>query len=128
MTPEDLRRAIETVWPGHGSQSRCARHFGVSDRRIRYYLAGERAVPAWLAREIGDLAARYPDGLREIDPQRDLAALQHAMEQFGFTASEAAAGILGAALANARRHIGADGVRDLLDGYRPDDWPPAHPE
>ena len=27
---------------------------------------------------------------------------------------EAAAGILGAALTNARRHIGADGVRDLL--------------
>lgn len=117
MTPDEFRTAVETVWPGHGGQERATRHFGWSgSRTIRKYLSGERAVPAWLAAEVRDLVARLPSGVTDVDPRATLAILHEHMMRIGFTAPEAAAGILGAAWGNAVRVMGKDGALALVAG------------
>jgi hypothetical protein len=104
MTPDDLRAAIERLWPGHGGQTRAAVAMGLkSSRRLRAYMAGERAVPDWLARELDDLLAIYPEGALIVDPRRSLQILHAQMVRDGWTESEAAAAILDAATDIAKR-------------------------
>lgn len=115
MTGDDLRTAIETLWPGHGAQTRAAEHFGINSRRIREYVSGTYNVPEWMAREVSDLLAMFPDGVKTVDPRKSLAVLHQQMRAAGWTDAEAAASILGAAMACALRHLGRDEIGPLLE-------------
>ena len=114
MTSSELRTAIETLWPGHGGQTRAAEHFSVNDRRIRSYLSGERGVPDWMAREVDDLLLQFPDGIRDIDPAKSIAVLQSLLTGAGHSEAVAAAMVLGAAIRNARGKIDDDQIRSAL--------------
>lgn len=86
---------------------------------MRAYLAPpeasrSRAVPDWLARDIAALLAQFPDGMRQVDPRITIGILHDQMQGLGWTAGESAASILGAAIAMARREIGADGVVEIM--------------
>lgn len=115
MTNDEFRTAIETLWPGHGSQTRAAEHFGISSRRVREFVSGERNVPQGVADELADLAAMFPDGVRTVNPPRALAILHQAMRRAGWTDDQSAAAILGASMALARQHIAAEELRKMLD-------------
>lgn len=120
MNHDDLRSAIETLWPGHGGQAEAARQFGISDRTMRRYLApadttNHRAVPEWLDRDIRDLLAQFPGGMRQVDPRQTLAVLHEQMQRAGWRPEESAAGILGAALALARETMGGDSLKSLWE-------------
>lgn len=121
MTHDEFRAAIESLWPGHGSQTRAAKHFSVNPRRIREYVSGAYNVPGWMAAEISDLLAMFPEGVKTINPRTAIAVLHQQMRQAGWTDSEAAAGILGASHALAVKHLGADETRTMLDAFPPDD-------
>lgn len=114
MTPDELRIAIETLWPGHGGQTRAARHFSIGDRRVREYLSGARAVPEWMSREVRDLLKLFPAGVREVDPDKAVSMLQESMEKAGWAPAEGAAAILAVAIRNAYRHVDRDQVRGWL--------------
>lgn len=119
MDHNELRTAIETLWPGHGGQSEAARQFGIKLDTMRAYLAPpeasrSRSVPEWLASDIAALLAQFPGGMRQSDPRQTVAILHGHMVGAGWTDSQAAASILGAALANARKHIGDDGLREMV--------------
>lgn len=119
MTPAELRAAIQTLWPGHGGQTRAARHFGIDSSRIRAMLAphgaaNHRRIPEGIAREITDLLAQFPDGITNVDPRKSVAILHQQMQAAGWRADEAAAGILGAAVALARSHVPADQLATLI--------------
>lgn len=87
---------------------------GSRDRRVREYLSGARGVPGWIATEINDLLAQFPDGVHNVDPRKFIAILQSAMERSGWTAGQAAASIFGVAIANASRHVDRDEIRDWV--------------
>lgn len=104
MTNDELRTAIETLWPGHGAQTKAANAVQISSRRIREYISGERAVPQWLADEIGGLLQMFPEGVKDIDPTKSIAVLQQQMTGAGWTPAEAAVAIVSAAAANAKTY------------------------
>lgn len=120
MTPDELRDAIKTLWPGHGGQTRAAQAFGIGDRRIREYLApsggkNSRPVPEWLANDIRALLAACPAaGANVVDPRRTVLVLIGQMQEAGFTPTEAASAILGAAVAEVRTRLGHDFLAELL--------------
>lgn len=115
MTPDEFKNAIDLLWPGHGGQERATLHFGWSgSRTIRKYISGERAVPAWLAGEVADLLTRFPGGISEVSPTKTIAILQAHMTAAGWSATQAAASILGAALRNARTQMDPDAMIALL--------------
>lgn len=121
MDHKQLRAAIETLWPGHGGQSEAARQFGINVDTMRAYLAPpeasrSRPVPEWLATAITALQEQFPGDIRSADPRQTIALLHRHMVLAGWTDQEAAAGILGAARANAIRALGDDGVAGLLSG------------
>lgn len=120
----EFRAALEKLWPGHGGQTKAAKYFwpeAFSDakghenakRRLRKYLAGENAVSADIAAEVRDLLAMFPDGMKSVDPVKVISILQSQMIAAGWT-SQSASSILGAALANARKHLGDEMTRELL--------------
>lgn len=67
-------------------------------------------------RELRELRARFPNGLRAVDPEVTISVLQAAMTRAGYTEREAAAAILGSATANARAHIGQTDLAELSAG------------
>lgn len=115
MTNDEFAAAVERLWPGHGGRQKATVYFGWKDSRtIRKYMTGERPVAGWLDSEITDLLARFPGGVTEVKPRGTIDILHSHMVAAGFTRTEAAAGVLGAAHALALRELGADGVRGLL--------------
>jgi len=117
MTGDELRAAIEQLWPGHGGQEKATAEFGWKDSRtLRKYLSGEKAVPGWLEIEIRDLLERFPGGMKSVDPRKTLRLLHQHMMNAGFPRKEAAAGILGACLAMVEAEIGRDAMMALIQG------------
>lgn len=114
MTPDELRAAIETLWPGHGNQTRAAEYLGVGSSRIREWLRGARKIPDGVAADLRYLLARFPDGVRVADPMQAIETLQRQMMTAGWTEAEAAAGILGAAWGNATRTLGRDEALQMI--------------
>lgn len=112
MTPNEFRTAIETLWPGHGGQTRAAEYWSIRSSRIREYLSGARPVPGWLAGEIAALLKLFPDGIRQVDPRRVIELMHEGLGGDDM----AAASILGAAWANAVRTMGRDAVLTLIRG------------
>lgn len=118
MTTDELRTAIETLWPGHGGQTRAAEYLGLkTSRRIREYLSGERGVPEWVARDIGALLAQFPGGAPAVDPSTTIRILHEQMQQAKWDAKSSAAGILGAAYALATEVLGDDARLLIEDRY-----------
>lgn len=115
MNGQELRAAIETLWPGHGAQARAARHFNIADRRIRDYISGARGVPGWMETEIRDLLEMFPGGVRDVDPRKIIGILQQQMVATGWTAGQSAASILAVAVSNAQDILGDDMVQQLLE-------------
>lgn len=104
MNGTELRNAITQLWGGHGAQQRCCDHFGLkTSRRLREYLADERAVPDWLARDITNLRAKFPGGMPQITAQSRISLLHDQLIAEGRSHTDAAAEILAAAQGLAAR-------------------------
>lgn len=117
MTRDELAAAINVLWGGN--QSRAARDLGINPRAIRSYLTDPannsyRTIPAGVARDVKSLLEQFPTGILDIDPRKTISMLQQQMQGMGWTTSEAAGAILGAAVANAVREVGDDMTRELV--------------
>jgi len=69
MTPELLRVAGEAIY-GAGWQSALARDYGVSDRTVRYWAAGQKPIPPalrlWLIARTGRATAALKAAARAL--------------------------------------------------------------
>lgn len=126
MTADDkqaalFRRMIAELW-GWGAQTKAARHFEVSDRTIRHWVAGERAIPERVMAELRAMLAIAPP--TDVDEDRDDAcreALQPALTELrdravaaGWHPAEVAVAILSLTVDEIRHHAGDDQARDVL--------------
>lgn len=131
MTAGEFRKLLALIWGQHGAQSEAARHFGVSDRTVRYWAAGKRNIPEEIQRELLSLAARSP--LPPIAPppagstpdeDRDDAcaesiwpaysALCLAAENAGWAAPEILTALLSHVVTDMRRMSSDDATRQTL--------------
>lgn len=60
MTASEFRAMLALIWGQHGAQAAAARHFGVADRTVRRWAAGDVRVPRDVAAELRRLADRAP--------------------------------------------------------------------
>ena len=59
-------RAAGAVLYGPAWQSELARKLGVADRTVRYWVAGERPIPAGVWADIARLLEKHGDDLAEV--------------------------------------------------------------
>lgn len=114
MTADEFREHITALFGKHGGQTAAAEYLGISPRTIRKYVGGEKPVPDDTAKLIAELRENAPLGMLQINPQREIARIQRLMTGSGWDAGGAAAGILGAALANARAHADPEFLQTVL--------------
>lgn len=62
----DTLRAAGAVLYGPAWQSELARQLGVADRTVRYWVAGERPIPAGVWADIARLLEQHGDDLAEV--------------------------------------------------------------
>lgn len=70
-----FRSMIDKLW-GYGAQTRAARHFEVSDRTVRHWVAGKRAIPERVMAELRAIVSIAPPPNTDASEDRDLAARQ----------------------------------------------------
>lgn len=117
-----FRRMIEQLW-GYGAQTRAARHFEVSGRTVRHWVAGERSIPERVMAELRAMLSIAPP--TDIDADRDDAcreALQAALTGLrdravaaGWHPAEVAVAILSLTVDEIRHNAGDDQARQVLE-------------
>lgn len=68
MTPQLLREAVAALYGPRGA-SEFARQRGVSDRTVRYWLAGRHPIPGGLRAEIEPLLRERAKDIRRLLPK-----------------------------------------------------------
>ena len=131
MTPIEFCRQGVLIWGPYGWQQRAAAHFGVSDRTVRRWAAGHRAIPAAVAEELDRLLERAPlppiappPGGSSPEEGRDDAcaaairdayvALAAAAERAGWTTPEVLTALLSWAVSDARNLGGPEAAAETL--------------
>lgn len=117
MTGSELREAIDLLW--NGNQSQAARDLEVDPRRIRAFLTDPektswRRIPIKTAETVRDLVQMFPNGRNTIDPRTGIQVMHGSLTSGIYSDSMAAGAILGAAMANARKHLSADEIADMI--------------
>jgi len=119
-----FRRMIEQLW-GYGAQTKAARHFAVSDRTIRHWVAGERSIPDRVMSELRAMVSIAPPPGTDSTEDRDEAcreAMEPAMTELrdralaaGWHPAEVAAAILSMTIDEIRHHAGDAAAREILE-------------
>lgn len=103
-----LYEVIEQIWGGN--QTRAAADLGISVRTLRAGLTDPskpsyRPLNKIAVQEIREYQERFPNGITETHVVETIRILHRHMQEHGFSSGDAAAGILGAAMALGSREI-----------------------
>ena len=119
-----FRRMIEHLW-GYGSQTKAARHFEVSDRTIRHWVAGERSIPERVMSELRTIISIAPPPGSTSEEDRDEAcreAMEPALTELrdravasGWHPAEISAAIISFTVDEIRHHAGDAAAREILE-------------